>query len=102
MAMYLVTGGGGFIGSHLKIGTAPYLWRGRKWGRCPYIFLLWRPPTMEFIDLKAQQSRIRQQLERRISKVLDHGWYIMGPEVKELEAQLAALIGVGQAIGSRK
>ena len=53
---------------------------------------------MEFIDLKAQQSRIREQLERRINQVLDHGQYIMGPEVKELEEQLAAFVGVGQAI----
>jgi len=46
-----------------------------------------------FIDLKAQQDRIRPQLEAAIGRVLDHGEYIMGPEVKELEEKLAAFIG---------
>ena len=40
-----------------------------------------------FIDLKAQQDRIKEDLNRRIQKVLDHGQYIMGPEVKELDAR---------------
>ena len=39
---------------------------------------------MEFIDLKTQQSRIRDKIEMRIKSVLDHGKYIMGPEVFEL------------------
>ena len=42
-------------------------------------------PT-QFIDLAAQQKLIRPQLETAILKVLDHGQYIMGPEVKEFEA----------------
>lgn len=54
---------------------------------------------MEFIDLKAQQRRIRTELDRRISAVLDHGGYIMGPEVAELEDRLAAYIGVKHCIG---
>ena len=41
-----------------------------------------------FIDLKAQQARIRDEVDKRLAKVLDHGAYIMGPEVKELEAEL--------------
>ncbi|MDO9265103.1 MAG: DegT/DnrJ/EryC1/StrS family aminotransferase [Desulfosalsimonadaceae bacterium] len=44
---------------------------------------------MEFIDLKSQQRRIRDRIETRIKAVLDHGAYIMGPEIKELEAKLA-------------
>ena len=40
---------------------------------------------MQFIDLKTQQVLIRENLEKRIKKVLDHGQYIMGPEVFELE-----------------
>ena len=40
---------------------------------------------MEFLDLKTQQERIRKPLEKRINKILDHGAYIMGPEVFELE-----------------
>ena len=41
-----------------------------------------------FIDLKTQQERIRSKIEERIKIVLDHGQYILGPEVKELEEQL--------------
>ncbi len=53
---------------------------------------------MEFIDLAAQQKRIREDLESRMKKVLDHGQYIMGPEVKELESKLADYVGVKHAI----
>jgi UDP-2-acetamido-2-deoxy-ribo-hexuluronate aminotransferase len=52
-----------------------------------------------FIDLKAQQERIKEDLNRRIQRVLDHGQYIMGPEVKELEVKLAAYVGVSHCIG---
>ena len=44
---------------------------------------------MQFLDLKSQQNRIRKPLEKRINKILDHGAYIMGPEVFELEEKLA-------------
>lgn len=54
---------------------------------------------MEFIDLKIQQDRIRKQLERNITKVLDHGMYILGPEVGELEALLADYVGVKHCVG---
>ena len=53
---------------------------------------------MDFIDLKTQQKRIRKNLESRFSKILDHGGYIMGPEVYELEDQLAQYVGVKYAI----
>ena len=49
---------------------------------------------MEFIDLKSQQSLIRDQLDRRFATVLDHGRYVMGPEVHELEERLADYAGV--------
>ena len=52
-----------------------------------------------FIDLKAQQERIKDDLNRRIQKVLEHGQYIMGPEVKELEDKLATYVGVKHCIG---
>ncbi len=42
-----------------------------------------------FIDLKAQQELIRNKVEERIKTVLDHGQYILGPEVKELEKKLS-------------
>ncbi len=46
-----------------------------------------------FIDLAAQQRRIRRELEAAIGRVLDHGRYIMGPEIEALEAELAAFTG---------
>lgn len=55
---------------------------------------------MEFIDLKSQQELIRAELDKRISDVLDHGQYIMGPEVKELEEALAEYVGVKHCIGA--
>jgi dTDP-4-amino-4,6-dideoxygalactose transaminase len=44
---------------------------------------------IDFIDLKAQQRRIRDRIDTAIAKVLDHGQYIMGPEVFELEKRLS-------------
>ncbi|HUO22908.1 MAG TPA: DegT/DnrJ/EryC1/StrS aminotransferase family protein [Caulobacteraceae bacterium] len=49
---------------------------------------------MDFIDLKAQQRRIRTELDAAIGRVLDHGAYVMGPEVRAFEGALAAF---GQA-----
>jgi dTDP-4-amino-4,6-dideoxygalactose transaminase len=57
-----------------------------------------RVSPIEFIDLKAQQARIRVRVDAAIGRVLDHGQYIMGPEVFELEAQLAARAGAKHAI----
>jgi dTDP-4-amino-4,6-dideoxygalactose transaminase len=54
---------------------------------------------MQFIDLNAQQARIREKIEDNIKKVLDHGKYIMGPEIKELEANLAEFVGTRYAVG---
>lgn len=52
-----------------------------------------------FVDLTAQQARIRPQIDARIRAVLDHGQYIQGPEVAELEAALAKFAGAKHAIG---
>tara|TARA_B100001057_G_scaffold383561_1_gene389791 strand:+ start:99 stop:1241 length:1143 start_codon:yes stop_codon:yes gene_type:complete len=46
-----------------------------------------------FIDLRAQQDRIREEINKAIKKVLDHGQYIMGPEVKEFEKNLLDFTG---------
>tara|TARA_B110000908_G_C10255749_1_gene455343 strand:- start:2233 stop:3363 length:1131 start_codon:yes stop_codon:yes gene_type:complete len=54
-------------------------------------------PT-QFIDLAAQQKLIRPQLDAAIKKVLDHGQYIMGPEVKEFESQLREFTGAKHAL----
>jgi len=48
---------------------------------------------MQFIDLQTQQKKIRPELDAAIARVLDHGCYIMGPEIAELEDRLAAFIG---------
>ncbi len=53
---------------------------------------------MQFIDLAKQQSRIKNYIYENIQNVLFHGKYIMGPEVKELENQLAQYVGVKHAI----
>lgn len=44
-----------------------------------------------FVDLATQQTRIRADLDRRIAAVLDHGIYILGPEVSELETALGKI-----------
>ena len=61
---------------------------------------------MEFIDLKAQQLQstpegftLREDIEKRIKTVLDHGKYILGPEVAQLERELARYVGVKYCIG---
>ena len=53
---------------------------------------------MDFIDLKAQQSRIREKIDKRLNSVLDHGKYIMGPEVFELEEKLSKYVGMRYCI----
>ena len=53
---------------------------------------------MQFIDLKAQQRLIREKIDQRIKKVLDHGKYIMGPEVDELEERLSSYVNVKNCI----
>jgi UDP-2-acetamido-2-deoxy-ribo-hexuluronate aminotransferase len=50
------------------------------------------------IDLKTQYARIRDDVDRRIKRVLEHGQYILGPEVKELEERLASYVGVKHCI----
>lgn len=54
--------------------------------------------SIEFIDLKTQQQRILPDLEWRMKTVLNHGQYIMGPEIAELEEKLAGYAGVRHCI----
>jgi UDP-2-acetamido-2-deoxy-ribo-hexuluronate aminotransferase len=53
---------------------------------------------MEFIDLKCQYQRLKKDIDAGIQRVLDHGQYILGPEVAELEEKLAAYVGVKYCI----
>ncbi len=54
--------------------------------------------TISFIDLKTQYQALKPQIKARIDAVLEHGQYIMGPEVKELEDKLAAYTGAKHCI----
>ena len=54
---------------------------------------------MQFIDLAIQQKRIKDQIDANIAAILDHGKYIMGPEIGILENRLAEYAGVNRAIG---
>jgi UDP-2-acetamido-2-deoxy-ribo-hexuluronate aminotransferase len=53
---------------------------------------------MEFIDLKSQYQRLKPQIDAAIQRVLDHGQYILGPEVAELEEKLVAYTGARYCI----
>jgi len=54
--------------------------------------------VIEFIDLAAQQQRLRSEIDAGIARVLAHGRYILGPEVDELEHALADYVGVDHCI----
>ena len=57
------------------------------------------PLSMEFVDLKTQYAALRESINARIQCVLDHGQYIMGPEVREMEEALCAYTGARHCIG---
>jgi len=54
--------------------------------------------NIPFLDLKAQQARIAQELRRRLDAVLEHCQFILGPEVAELESALAAFCGARHCV----
>lgn len=53
---------------------------------------------VQFIDLAAQQAQIRDKIDSAIAAVLDHGQYIMGPEVKQFENDLISFTGAKHAL----
>ncbi|HEY6447844.1 MAG TPA: DegT/DnrJ/EryC1/StrS family aminotransferase [Acidobacteriaceae bacterium] len=55
--------------------------------------------VMDFVDLKAQYQRLKSRIDARMAAVLRHGRFILGPEVEELEQQLAARIAARHCIG---
>lgn len=55
--------------------------------------------SIPFINLAAQYQQLKTDIDARIQTVLDHGQYIMGPEIAELEQQLATFTGANHAIG---
>lgn len=56
--------------------------------------------AIPFVDLKAQYKALKPSIDARINAVLEHGQYIMGPEVKELEQKLAEYVGVKHCIAA--
>src|SRR5437899_4808225 len=54
--------------------------------------------SIPFIDLAAQRRRLSDALNAAVLRVMDHGSYIMGPEVIQLEADLAAFCGVRHVV----
>ena len=54
---------------------------------------------MDFVDLKTPYRQPHESINTRIQSVLDHGQYILGPEVDELEERLADYVGVKRCIG---
>jgi dTDP-4-amino-4,6-dideoxygalactose transaminase len=54
---------------------------------------------MQFIDLKAQYQHLKEKIDTRIQTVLDHGKFILGPEVQEIEEKLSEYVGVKHTIG---
>jgi dTDP-4-amino-4,6-dideoxygalactose transaminase len=54
---------------------------------------------INFIDLAAQQLRLKSEIDAAIAAVLSHGQYILGPEVRQLESQLAGYAGTQYALG---
>jgi len=55
-------------------------------------------PKIQFVDLKAQYAALKASIDARIQAVLDHGQFIMGPEVGELEERLASRAGVKHCV----
>lgn len=55
--------------------------------------------AMEFVDLGAQYRRLKARIDARIQAVLEHGRFILGPEVRELEERLAARVNARHCIG---
>lgn len=55
-------------------------------------------PKIAFIDLAAQQQRIRPKIDAAVKRVLDHGQYIMGPEIGRFEQDLSAFCGAKHSI----
>jgi UDP-2-acetamido-2-deoxy-ribo-hexuluronate aminotransferase len=54
--------------------------------------------TMQFIDLRSQYQRYKPEIDASIHRVLEHGQFIMGPEIGQLEEALASYVGIDHCI----
>jgi len=84
---HIITGDAGRL-AHAPLAVSP----------SDYLAMPKQAKPIPFIDLEKQQAMIRPGLETAIHKVLHHGQYILGPEIKELETKLAEYVGVKHAI----
>ena len=57
------------------------------------------PAPIGLFELNRQRTRLRHDIDRRIAQVMDHGQFVLGPEVSEFEAQIAEFSGVRHAVG---
>jgi UDP-2-acetamido-2-deoxy-ribo-hexuluronate aminotransferase len=57
------------------------------------------PPAVPFVDLQSQHRALKAQIDARIQRVLEHGQFIMGPEVGELEGRLSSFVGARHCVG---
>jgi UDP-2-acetamido-2-deoxy-ribo-hexuluronate aminotransferase len=57
------------------------------------------PHPLDFVDLKSQYRRLKPSIDARIARVLEHGHYVMGPELVELEQRLAEYVGTRHCLG---
>jgi UDP-2-acetamido-2-deoxy-ribo-hexuluronate aminotransferase len=55
-------------------------------------------PTVPFVDLKSEWRPLRREVLDRIGRILEHGRFIGGPEISELEVRLSVLVGVKYTI----
>jgi len=57
------------------------------------------PPPIPLLDLQAEHAALRDDLDRAYARVRDSGQFVLGPEVSAFEAEAAAALGVGHAVG---
>ncbi len=55
--------------------------------------------AVPLLDMKRQYVTIKDKIDKAVAEVLNHGWFILGPEVKELERRIAEMCGVSSGIG---
>lgn len=56
-------------------------------------------PPIPFLDLRAAYLELKPEIDAAIARVLDSGWYILGPEVEAFEAEWAEYCGASHAVG---
>jgi dTDP-3-amino-3,4,6-trideoxy-alpha-D-glucose transaminase len=56
-------------------------------------------PPVPYLDLRAVQKELGEELERAVARVLESGWYLLGPELEEFEREFAAYCGTRHCVG---